>query len=89
MGSAAPLLAGLSFAFWQRLRDARRDRLALLAREREMAERERVAAERSQMAADLHDLAREKPAPCAALAAMQTAAGLSWKCACARLQPIR
>lgn len=56
MGSAAPLLAGLSFALWQRLRDARRDRLAQMAREREMAERERIAAERSQMAADLHDL---------------------------------
>lgn len=56
MGAAAPLLAGISFALWQRLRLAREDRLAQMAREREMAARERIAVERSRMAADLHDL---------------------------------
>ncbi len=55
LGPVAPPLAGLSIALWQRLRQARRDRLVALARERELIARERVAAERSRMAADLHD----------------------------------
>lgn len=56
LGACAPPLAGFSAALRLRLRDARRDRVAAMAREREMLARERLSGERLRMAAELHDL---------------------------------
>lgn len=49
LAGLAPVLAGVCFALFRRLQQARRDRLAAL-------EQQRIAAERDRLSADLHDL---------------------------------
>ncbi|SDS35663.1 sensor histidine kinase [Microlunatus soli] len=56
LAAAAPPLSGACAALVVRLRAARRDRIAWLAKERELQADRRAAVEREQIAADLHDL---------------------------------
>ncbi|MCI2422449.1 histidine kinase [Saccharopolyspora sp. K220] len=55
LGAAAPILGGMTVSLAGRLRQARRDRVAALARERAAVARQARESERQQLAAEIHD----------------------------------